>query len=80
MGGDMSSSLPRYHFIIRWPDHEHADPEGTRFPDVAAARRYAERVIRELKVGGGDYDDPELLMVVTDGAGNEIFVVPFKES
>jgi Domain of unknown function (DUF6894) len=70
--------LPRYHFVIRWPDREHRDPGGTRFPDVAAARRYAERVIRELKEGGGDYDHPELLMVVTDGDGNEIFTIPFR--
>ena len=74
----MSSTLPRYHFVIRWPDREHPDPDGTRFPDVAAARRYAERVIRELKDAGGDYDDPELTMVVTDGDGNEIFSVPFR--
>jgi hypothetical protein len=44
---------------------------------VAAARRYAERVIRELKEGGA-YDDPELPMVVSDGDGNEIFAVPFQ--
>jgi len=75
--GDMSPTLPRYHFVIRWPDREHVDPDGTRFPDVASARQYAERVVRELKDGGG-YDDPELLMVVTDGDGNEIFTVPFR--
>jgi Domain of unknown function (DUF6894) len=45
----MNSTLPRYHFIIRWPDHDHVDPLGTRFPDVAGARRCAERVIRELR-------------------------------
>jgi hypothetical protein len=73
----MSPTWPRYHFIIRWPDHDHVDPEGTRFQDVAAARRYAERVIRELKEGGG-YDVPDLLMVVADGDGNEIFSIPFQ--
>jgi Domain of unknown function (DUF6894) len=73
----MSSTLPLYRFVIRWPDHEHLDPGGTRFPDVAAARRYADRVIGELKEGGGDYDHPELLMIVTDGDGNEILTIPF---
>jgi hypothetical protein len=72
-----SSTLPRYRFVIRWPDHQHLDPEGTRFPDDAAARRYAERVIRELKEAGGDYDHSELLMVVTDDDGKELFVIPF---
>ena len=74
----MSSTLPRYHFAIRWPGREHSDPVGTRFPDVVSARRYAERVIRELKDAGGDYDDPDLLMVVSDGADNEIFTMPFR--
>jgi Domain of unknown function (DUF6894) len=74
----MSSTLPLYRFVIRWPDGEHPDPQGTRFPDIAAARRYAERVIVELKEAGGDYGDPELLMVVTDGDGNEILIIPFQ--
>ena len=51
----MSPTLPSYHFVIRCPDRDHVDPTGARFQNVAAARRYAERVIRELKEGGG-YD------------------------
>ena len=74
----MSSTFSRYHFVIRWPDREHLDPHGARLPDVAAARRYADRVIRELKESGGDYDDPELLMIITDGDGNEILTIPFR--
>ena len=73
----MICTLPRYHFVIRWPDRDRVDPQGTGFPDVASARRYAEQVVRELKEGGG-YDDPELLLVVTDGDGNQIFSVPFR--
>jgi hypothetical protein len=76
---DLSRTSPRYHFVIRWPDHDHVDPEGTRFPDVGAARRYAQRVIRELKEGGG-YGDADLLMVVTDGEGNEVFTIPFRSA
>jgi uncharacterized protein DUF6894 len=74
----MSSTLPRYRFVIRWPDREHLDPEGTRFPSVDGALRYAHRVVRELKESGGDYDDPALRMVVTDDDGNEIFTLPFQ--
>jgi len=72
-----NSIFPRYRLIIRWPDQQHLDPEGTRLPDDAAAQRYAERVIRELKEAGGDYDHPELLMVVADDDGKELFIVPF---
>jgi hypothetical protein len=68
--------MPRYHFIIRWPDREHGDPAGTQLADDTAARTYALRVIRELKEGGG-YDDPELAMVVTDADGRAIFSIPF---
>ena len=74
----MICTLPRYHFVVRWPDREHPDPDGTRFPDVAGARRYAERVIRELRESGGDYNHPKLRMVVTDCEGNEIFTIPFR--
>jgi Domain of unknown function (DUF6894) len=74
----MNRALPRYRFVIRWPDRQHLDPEGTRLPDDAAARRYAERVIRELKQAKGDYEHPDLVMVVTDDEGNEIFTIPFR--
>jgi hypothetical protein len=73
----VSSTPPRYRFVVRWPEHGYLDAEGTGFPNDAAARRYAERMIRELKESGGDYDHPELQMVVTDDDGNEIFVIPF---
>ena len=74
----MSPASTRYRFVIRWPDRQHHDPEGTRFPNVAAAQRYAQRVIRELKEAGGDYDHPALVMVVTDDDGDEIFTTPFQ--
>ena len=74
----MSPISPRYRFVIRWPDHQHDDPEGTRLPSVGAALRYAQRVVRELRESGGDYDDPALRMVVTDDDGNEIFTLPFR--
>lgn len=68
--------MARYHFILRWPDHEHEDRQGTDLPDPEAARDYARRIIRELKDGGG-YDDPELTLVVRDGDGKIIFAELF---
>jgi hypothetical protein len=69
--------LPKYFFAIRWPDAEHADEDGVDFPDEAAARDYADRIIRELQKIEG-YDDPGLEMVVTDDSGQELFVLPFR--
>jgi len=68
--------MPRYYFIVRWPDREHSDPHGTELPDPAAADVYARRIIRELTEDGG-YDDPDLLMVVRDAAGKTIHSLPF---
>jgi hypothetical protein len=69
--------MPRYCFILRWPDwRQHRDDEGTDLPNDAAARDYAHRMIRELKEGGG-YDEPGLEMVITDESGRE-FVIPFE--
>jgi hypothetical protein len=68
--------MPRYCFILRWPDREHRDDEGTDLPNDAAARDYAHRMIRELKEGGG-YDEPSLAMVVTNESGRQLFVIPF---
>jgi len=40
-------------FTIRWSDHDDDDRHGTELPDDAAALGYADRIIRELKDGGG---------------------------
>lgn len=40
------------------------------------ARNYADRVIRELKEGGG-YDDPTLTMIVKNEARETVFSIPF---
>lgn len=72
----MATRLPKYFFVIRWPDHEHDDDFGTRLASDDAALRYAERIIRELKEGGG-YNQPGLQMVVQNEDRRTIFVVPF---
>ena len=29
--------MPRYHFVVRTPDHTHDDPDGMDFPNLEAA-------------------------------------------
>jgi hypothetical protein len=66
----------RYFFAIRWPDREDGDFEGEVFPNSDAAREHARRVILELKESAG-YDDPDLVMVVSDSPGKAVCTIPF---
>ena len=66
----------RYFFIIRWPDHDDDDAEGTLFLSQAAALAYARRIVRELKEAGG-YDLPGMMMIVQSEAGDVIYSIPF---
>jgi hypothetical protein len=70
--------LPRYHFVVTWPDRvrEYGNTEGTILQDEEEARRFAARIIRELKQAG-KHDDPELYMVVQDAEGREVFTLSF---
>ena len=68
--------MPRYRFILQWPDNELGDEHGTHLPDHDAAGEYAHRVIRELKEDGG-YNDPGLNMIVRDPDGKLIHSIPF---
>jgi hypothetical protein len=54
----------------------HDDLEGTVLPDDRSAQANAQRVIRELREGGG-YADPGLCMIVRNEAGKQLFVIPF---
>jgi hypothetical protein len=45
-------------------------------PDDAAALGYADRIIRELKKGGG-LDDPGLMMVVENETHMTVLSLPF---
>jgi hypothetical protein len=67
--------VPRYYFAVDHGDHCHEDGSGTDLPTDAAARDYAERVIRELREGGG-YDAPQLRIIVTE-SNRTVFVLPF---
>jgi hypothetical protein len=68
--------VPRYHFVAKWLDREHDDPEGTVLQDEEEARRFATRIIRELKEGGG-YDEPDVFIVVRDDQGKEVLTLSF---
>jgi hypothetical protein len=45
-------------------------------PDFAAALSNADRKIRELRKESG-YDDPTLMMIVKDEAGQTVLSLPF---
>ena len=69
--------MPRYYFVLQWPDGEHDDRLGTVLPHDGAAHAYASRVIQELKDGGG-YTDPGLAMIVKNEAHKIVFSIPFR--
>jgi len=75
---DKGAYLPRYHFVITWRNRvrEYGNTEGTILQDEEEARRFAARVIRELKQAG-EHDDPELCMMVKDAQGREVFTLSF---
>jgi hypothetical protein len=75
---DQGAHLPRYRFVVTWRDRvrEYGNTEGTILQNEEEARRFAARVIRELKEAGG-HDDPELGMVVKDAQRREVFTLSF---
>jgi hypothetical protein len=64
------------YFAVDHGDFCNSDGSGTELSDDAAARNHAQRIIRELKEGGG-YDDPRLSLIVTDSSGREVAVLSF---
>jgi len=68
--------VPNYFFIVKWPDQELDDPEGTRLPTDGDALKYAKRLIREIREGG-EPDEPQLTMTVKNAVGETVFSIPF---
>jgi hypothetical protein len=69
--------MPRYYFIIRKPNEtDHDDPDGTDLPRDTDALDYANRIIRELKQGGG-YGERGTAMIVKTDASRVVFIIPF---
>jgi hypothetical protein len=56
--------MPRYHFVVRAPDHTHDDPDGTHFPNHDTAREHGHRIVRELADGG--YKPGNAVLLVQD--------------
>ena len=67
--------MPRYFFTIRGRNRVKDDRDGTNLPDIAAALSNAEHKIRELRTKSG-YDDPTLMMIVKDEAGQTVLSLP----
>jgi hypothetical protein len=67
--------VPRYFFTIRGRNRVKDDRDGTNLPDIAAALSNAEHKIRELRTKSG-YDDPTLMMIVKDEAGQTVLSLP----
>ena len=68
--------MPRYFFTIRGRNRVKDDHHGTNLPDVEAALSNAEHKIRELRKESG-YNDPTLMMIVKDEAGQTVLSLPF---
>jgi hypothetical protein len=69
--------VSRYFFTVRWSDHDDDDQHETELPDDAAAIGYADRIIRELKEGGGLDDLGLMMMVVKDEMQITVLSLPF---
>lgn len=76
MGKAPSDGKSRFFFIVRAPDWEDDDLEGTLLPTAIAAVAYARRIIGELREAG-DYGAPNLMMIVKDGMGNIVDSISF---
>jgi hypothetical protein len=72
----MERSVQQYFFTIRGRDRVESDPNGTYLPDVAAALRYAESTICELRKKS-DWNDPGLMMFVQDQTRQTVLSLPF---
>jgi hypothetical protein len=69
--------VPRYFFTIRGRERFKEDPYGANLPDIAVALSNAERKIRELRKESGYNNDPSLMMIVKDDAGDTVLSLPF---
>jgi hypothetical protein len=67
--------VPLYFFIVKRPDVEVDDPDGTRLPSDTGALLYANRLIKEIQ-GGREPDEPEMTMIVKRADGQTIFSIP----
>jgi len=67
--------MPRYHFVVRAPDHTHDDPDGVHLPNHEAATEQAHRIVRELTEDG--YRPGDAALVIQDETGQIVHSIPF---
>jgi len=68
--------MPRYHFVVRAPDHTTLDdPDGMHLPNHEAARDEAHRIVREL--GEDGYHPGDAVLLVHDERGQTVHSIPF---
>ena len=67
--------MPRYFFILVYPDQEIGDPRGVIVPSVEAAIGAARTIIDELLAERGP-EDPNPTIVVKNEAGEVIYRFP----
>jgi hypothetical protein len=74
--------MPRYYFPVRVDGLFESDPEGTEFPDVAAARSDAISACGEMlrDLNGRFAAGSQWEMDVTDEAGRALLTFRFSES
>ena len=69
--------MPLYFFTIQALNETLEDDRiGKALPDITAALAHAEGMIRELQKQG-EYDDPELKMLVKDQLQQTVLFLPF---
>jgi hypothetical protein len=59
------AAMPRYHFVVRTPDHTHDDPDGMDFPNLEAAKEHGHRIVRELREEDG-YTPGDSALLIQD--------------
>ncbi len=67
--------MPRYFFILAYPDNEIGDPKGMILPSDEAAIKAARQAIDEMLADRGP-NDPNVTAIVKNGAGEVIYRFP----
>ena len=67
--------MPLYFFVLEGPDGTDDDESGTECRSDCVARKYAERIVSELKAAG--YDDHRQKLIVKNTEGDVVHVISF---
>jgi len=68
--------MPRYHFVVRTPDHTHDDPDGMDFPNLEAAKEHGHRIVRELREEDG-YTPGDSPLLIQDETRETLHSISF---